>query len=108
MKTPRSPMLARLLPALAAALTTMSTASADDLAPPFRVEAGGQSIDVEVGHAAPLMVDFDGDGLRDLLVGQFGGGKLRLYRNTGTASAPQFGAFAWFQAGGSDAQVPFG
>ncbi len=108
MKTPRPPMLVRLFPAFAATLTTLFTASADDLAPPFRVEAGGQPIDVEVGHAAPLMVDFDGDGLRDLLVGQFGGGKLRLYRNTGTASVPKFGAFVWFQAGGSDAQVPFG
>lgn len=101
-------MLLRLLPPFAAALTTLTAASAGELTPPFRVEANGQPIDVEVGHAAPLFVDFDGDGLRDLLVGQFGGGKLRLYRNTGTASAPKFGAFVWFQAGGGEATVPFG
>jgi hypothetical protein len=31
-------------------------------APPVRLEAAGKPIDTEVGHAAPLVVDFDGDG----------------------------------------------
>ena len=78
------------------------------LAPPFRVAASGVPIDVDIGHAAPLMADFDGDGLRDLLVGQFGNGKLRLFRNRGTEKAPEFATFAWFQAGGADARVPAG
>ncbi len=90
----------------AAAATTSATAA--DLAAPIRVTAGGQPIDVEVGHAAPWVADFDGDGLRDLLVGQFGNGKLRLYRNRGTEKAPEFSTFAWFQAGGADARVPAG
>ena len=74
----------------------------------MRVVAAGGPIDLEVGHAAPLFVDFDGDGLRDLLVGQFGNGRLRLYRNRGTSMAPVFATFAWFQAGGADARVPAG
>lgn len=57
---------------------------------PFRVQAGGEFIDVEIGHAAPLLVDWDGDSKRDLLVGQFGQGKLRIYTNTGTDTAPTF------------------
>jgi hypothetical protein len=83
-------------------------AKPSELAPGVKVEAGGAPIDVEIGHAAPCFVDFDGDGLKDLLVGQFGGGKLRIYKNVGTKGAPKFESFAFFQAGGADASVPAG
>ena len=65
-------------------------------------------IDVDVGHAAPLMTDFDGDGLADLLVGQFGEGKLRVYKNVGTKKEPKFDGFTWFRAGEQDASIPSG
>jgi hypothetical protein len=72
---------------------------AADLAPPVQVTADGKPIDVErSGHAAPFFADFDGDGKPDLLVGQFSGGKLRVYRNVGTAGSPKFGDFEWFKA----------
>jgi hypothetical protein len=72
---------------------------APDLAPPVRVTANGKPLDVErSGHSAPFVGDFDGDGKPDLLVGQFSGGKLRIYRNVGTAGAPKFGDFEWFKA----------
>ena len=80
----------------------------EELGPPFRVEANGKPIDVDIGHAAPLAADFDGDGHFDLLVGQFGEGKLRIYRNLGDNHAPKFGAFAYFKAGGADGKVPSG
>ena len=54
------------------------------------------------------MADFDGDGLGDLLVGQFGGGKLMIFRNEGAKAAPDFRTFAWFQAGGVNGSVPAG
>ena len=76
--------------------------------PPFRVMAQDMPIDVEVGHAAPLVTDFDGDNVDDLLVGQFGGGKLRIYRNIGTPESPEFGGFAWFKASGKVGDVPAG
>ena len=44
---------------------------------PYRIFADGKAIDTDIGHAAPLVTDFDGDGLDDLLVGQFGDGHLR-------------------------------
>jgi len=91
------------------ALATAAPAPfADELMPPFRVLADGAAIDVEIGHAAPLVMDFDGDGKPDLLVGQFGSGKLRIYRNVGTESEPRFDRFTWFKAGSSDGKVPSG
>jgi len=80
----------------------------DDLAPPVRLEAQGKPIDTEVGHAAPFVCDFDGDGIKDLLVGQFGGGALTIYRNEGTNAQPRLAAGARFQAGGKDGTVPSG
>ena len=94
-------------------------------APPVPLRANGEVIDVTTGHAAPCIIDFDGDGVKDLLVGEFGSGafkgetsgkaspghpwaagKLRVYRNTGTDQAPSYGKFHYLQAGGQDAQVP--
>ncbi|MCP3918830.1 MAG: hypothetical protein GY711_25055 [bacterium] len=97
------------------------------LAPPVRLEAGGVPIDVSIGHAAPHVMDFDGDGVRDLLVGEFGEGafaeerlpeehrgrkspfaegKLRVYRNVGTNEAPAFEDFVYLRAGKEYASIP--
>lgn len=76
------------------------------LAAPLRVLADGAPIDVSYGHATPLFVDWDGDGLRDLLVGQYAGGRLRVYRNEGTPTAPRFGSFHWFETEAGRASVP--
>ena len=98
--------------ALAATLTTLAVprlpAQSIELEAPIRVLAGGAPIDVEIGHAAPFVGDFDLDGVRDLLVGQFGSGKLRIYRNSGTDESPKFKRFEWFQAGGGNGKVPSG
>ena len=82
------------------------------LAKPMRVEAGGQPIVAVVGHAAPFVVDYDGDGLRDLVVGMFGsdlkdakGGTARFYKNRGTNAAPKFDGFTTLQANGKPASM---
>ncbi|HEV3260406.1 MAG TPA: hypothetical protein VG013_26355 [Gemmataceae bacterium] len=79
-----------------------------ELAPPVQLQAGGQPINVDMGHSAPFVADLKGDGKMVLLVGQFGDGKLRLYPNIGTKNNPKFDKFEWFQAGGKVASVPFG
>jgi hypothetical protein len=89
-------------------LTLRGAPATEELLPPFRVSAGDSPIDVEVGHAAPLMMDIDGDGKPDLLVGQFGKGKLRIYHNVGSNTEPRFDEFAWFKAGSADGMVPAG
>ena len=81
---------------------------APELDEPFRIMAGDEPISVDMGYAAPCYTDFDGDGIRDLLVGQFDDGKLRIYRNTGTDAQPGFSEFFYFQAAGADATVPVG
>jgi hypothetical protein len=80
-----------------------------ELAPPVHLESGGRPIDVErEGHSAPFVGDFDGDGLPDLLVGQYHQGRLRIYRNKGTKARPKFDSYTWFMAGGKIASVPEG
>src|SRR5262245_45395050 len=76
--------------------------------PPVRLEAAGKPIDTDVGHAAPCVADFDGDGVKDLLVGQFGDGILWFYKNVGTDKNPKYAAGVKFKDGGKDGRVPTG
>lgn len=99
----------RVLVAVLLGLAAVGSAMADDeLATPVRLEAGGKAIDTEVGHAAPFVCDFDGDGVQDLLVGQFGGGQLWVYHNEGTNAQPKLAAGVKFKEGGKDGTVPCG
>lgn len=53
--------------------------------------AADEPIDVQrEGHAAPFYGDFDGDGVKDLLVGEFHEGRLRIDKNLGTNAEARF------------------
>ncbi len=64
-----------------------------------KLQADGKDIFVPVGHLVPSAVDFNGDGNKDLIVGQFSGGKIRLYLNRGTDDKPVFKDFTYLEAG---------
>jgi hypothetical protein len=75
-----------------------------------RLEADGKPIDGEVGHLVPCVTDWNDDGKKDLIVGQwqFGGGKIALYLNRGTDAAPTFSQPEYLQAGGAEISLPAG
>ena len=77
---------------------------AADFEPPVRLTAGGAAIRVESpGYAAPCWADLDGDGKKDLLVGQFRQGKIRVFKHEGGA---RFAPGKWVEADGKAAEVP--
>ncbi|UCF78853.1 MAG: hypothetical protein JSW03_00820 [Candidatus Eiseniibacteriota bacterium] len=73
------------------------------------VQSSDTSIAVP-GYSVPSYVFWDGDVLRDLVVGEGGGivtdGKVRVYLNEGTAIAPEFSSYFYVQSSGSDLVVP--
>lgn len=92
-----------LVNALASLAVVTATAAGGDLEPAKPICDARGPIDVQhSGHAAPFVGDFDGDGLKDLLVGEYYKGRLRVYRNVGTNEKPQFDGYALFQDGAPD------
>ena len=79
-------------------------AGAEEFEPPVRLKAGDAFVRVEgPGYAAPCWADVDGDGKKDLLVGQFNGGKIHVHKNLGDGKlAPA----EWLKAEGTIAEVP--
>ncbi|MCP5065235.1 MAG: hypothetical protein GY946_01600 [bacterium] len=58
------------------------------------------------GYAGPTLADVDGDGKRDLVVGQFSKGKMHFFQNVGTDTAPKFAKGAFLMTGDEPALVP--
>jgi hypothetical protein len=66
--------------------------------PPERLQEYGAHLSVGA-KACPNVVDWDGDGREDLVIGN-AAGQVMLCRNTGTADAPVFAPPEPFEAGG--------
>jgi len=75
-------------------------AAAQELADPVPLLVGGKPLDVErMGHAAPFVGDVDGDGVKDLLVGEYYRGQLRVYKNLGSNRQPRFESYTLLRDG---------
>ncbi len=83
--------LALAVGATANAQDNQSGSSTRSLESPIRLKVNDKFIDTGSawGHSSPCIADVDGDGLDDLIVGDFGG-KFHVYRNTGTAKSPTY------------------
>ena len=93
---------------IASWLVLLSSISLCDMQKGIRLEADGKPIDVRIGHLVPCVTDWNDDGKKDMIVGQFDGGKIRLYLNHGTDSKPEFGDFKYLHAGGKQISLPAG
>lgn len=76
--------------------------------PAVRITAANEPIAVESpGYACPTIADVDGDGVEDLVVGQFKQGKMKWYRNAADANqTPDYQEGQWIKSGSSPAEVP--
>jgi FG-GAP-like repeat len=83
-----------------------SAVAGDVFEPPVRLKADGQVIDTgpQWGHSSPCVIDLNGDGVKDLLIGDFGG-KFHRYLNVGKPNAPEYRGDGLLQAGGVEAEV---
>jgi hypothetical protein len=79
------------------------------LGPEQVVQAGSADLSV-TGFSVPSFVDWDSDGLKDLVVGEGSGltgfGRVRVYLNSGTPGDPVFNGFFYAQSEGSDLLSP--
>ncbi|MBI2481864.1 MAG: VCBS repeat-containing protein [Planctomycetia bacterium] len=94
----------RTFVAICSTLCGLAVCTATEFEKPVRLEGAGSAVRVESpGFAAPCWADVDGDGQKDLLVGQFNKGKMQLFKNLGDG---KLAAGTWLQADGATAEVP--
>ena len=74
---------------------------------PEMINDAGVPIDVG-NYAAPEAYDWNLDGAKDLVLGQFSEGKIRLYLNLGPDTDPYFNGCTYYQSGGTDITLPYG
>lgn len=93
------------LPHLALLAGLAATSFATEFEPPVQLTAAGEPIKLEQpGFASPCWADIDGDGKKDLLVGQFKDGKIKVY--SGADGITKLPAGEWLQADGKPAKIP--
>ena len=97
-------MLMRGLAAVVLTAVLAPGSPASEFEAPVMLKADGQAVRVESpGYACPCWADIDGDGKKDLLVGQFSNGQIKVHRNLGEGN---LAAGEWLQADGAVAAVP--
>ncbi len=89
-------------------VAAISSAALPEFDSPFFIQADGADLVVDGSIPDPFVFDWNGDGLKDLIVGQFSNGKIRFYPNSGTNANPEFITYTFLQAGGVDITMAYG
>ena len=97
----------RAILAVSALCTGLALAAPPDYGPMSYIQCNGTNIDVGY-YGAPCVADWDGDGIKDLVLGVFTSGNIRFYKNVGTNAAPLFTSYSNIQADGSAITLPYG
>ena len=97
----KTQILIRLLPAWGAAGSLLGSAVAAEVkfGAPQKLQVPGLE-ELE----APELVDFDGDGVRDLVSGNYGG-NIIFRKNTGSDAEPKWAEPVKIQRGGEDIKL---
>jgi hypothetical protein len=66
------------------------------------IEVKANNATIKIGHASPCVVDWNEDGKKDLLLGQYDQGKINYFENIGTDEDPVLTSPVFLQAAGAD------
>lgn len=69
------------------------------------VQADGKDLAVPSGRSSPVIMDLDGDGMKDILTGNTEG-QILFYKNTGSKSLPTFSGYSPIAAAGTAIDLP--
>jgi hypothetical protein len=94
------------LQGLAVGATLLLSSLAGAEAP--ELQAGIQLSQAGYYHSAPEVADWNGDGKKDLVIGEFYNADVRVFPNTGTDAAPAFLGSSLVKASGTNIQLNYG
>lgn len=87
--------------------TGTSMADTPDLEAGVLIHDSGGPIDMDL-HFVPISVDWNEDGAKDLLVGQYSYGYINLFLNQGSDFNPVFNSLTLLEEGGVPITTSFG
>jgi hypothetical protein len=93
--------------ALAATKLAMNLEGALELEAGALLYDGKSFVSGEV-MSAPSVIDWNNDGKKDLLVGQFTQGKAQVFLNRGTDQLPAFEGSSWISVNGKPLTTSYG